>query len=212
MNPSRIYGKLLKHFGKQHWWPADSAFEVMIGAILTQQTTWLSVEKAIENLKKHGLLSPASLAGAKTGHIERLIRPTGFYKQKAGRIKAFSQYLRSRYNGSIYRLFTKRQTHKLREELLALDGIGNETADSILLYAGERLIFPIDAYTRRVSGRLGHKEDDYERLRAFFERNLPRSLAVYKEFHALLVRLAKEHCRIKPLCSGCPLGEECKRG
>ena len=154
MGLTKIYEKLLKHFGKQYWWPAETRFEVIIGAILTQQTTWKNVESAIENLKDKELLDAHSLAPAPLDHVEALIRHTGFYKQKAGRIIYFSQYLVTNYNGSLDKFFD-RPTEQIRRELLSLEGIGSETADSILLYAADRLTFPIDAYTLRLCERLG---------------------------------------------------------
>jgi len=199
---------LLKHFGKQYWWPAETRFEVIIGAILTQQTTWKNVESAIENLKNGELLEPHSLATALLNNVETLIRHTGFYRQKARRIINFSQYLVTKYKGSLDRFFNGPQ-EQIRRELLSLEGIGPETADSILLYAGNRLTFPIDAYTTRLCERLGIKELDYETLREFFESNLPRDSQIYKEFHALIDKLGKTYCKTKPQCSSCPLANDC---
>lgn len=204
MNLTKIYQKLLEHFGKQYWWPAETKFEVIIGAILTQQTTWKNVESAIENLKDKGLLDPRSLATAPLDHVEALIRQTGFYRQKAKRIVNFSKYLMTKYDGSLDKFFSK-PDEQLRKELLSLEGIGPETADSILLYAADRLTFPIDAYTIRLCKRLGVKDLKYEDLRIFFENSLPKDLEVYKEFHALIDKLGKTYCKTKPQCSACPL-------
>ena len=205
---AEIYQNLLKHFGKQYWWPAETRFEVIIGAILTQQTTWKNVELAIKNLKDRGLLDPHSLATAPLNHIEALIRHTGFYRQKARRIINFSQYLVAKYDRSLDKFFN-RPKEQIRRELLSLEGIGLETADSILLYAADKLSFPIDAYTIRLCERLGMKELQYEKLREFFENSLPRDLEVYKEFHALIDKLGKTYCKTKPQCSVCPLVNAC---
>lgn len=208
MNFLKIYKKFLEHFGTQGWWPAESKFEIILGAILTQQTTWKNVEKVIENLKNKNLLDPSKLANAKLGEIEKLIRQTGFYKQKARRLRDFSKYLVERYNGDLGKLFSK-PLNELRKELLNLSGIGYETADSILLYAGNKRIFVIDAYTKRLCERLGIKRKGYEKLRIFFEKNLPRNIGIYKEFHALIVQLGKNYCKIKPVCNKCPLNAVC---
>ena len=208
MDLTEIYQKLLKHFGKQYWWPAETRFEVIIGAILTQQTTWKNVESAIENLKDKGLLESHSLATAPLNHVEILIRHTGFYRQKARRIVNFSKFLVTKYNGSLDKFFN-RPMEQIQRELLSLEGIGHETADSILLYAANRLAFPIDAYTIRLCKRLGIKELKYETLREFFESNLPSDLEIYKEFHALIDKLGKTYCKTKSQCSACPLSNGC---
>ena len=207
MRLNKIYQKLLEHFGKQHWWPAETRFEVIIGAILIQQTNWRSVERAIENLKSKELLNPNSLATASLNQIEALIQHLNFFRQKARRINNFSKHLVKKY-GSLNKFFSK-PTEELREELLSLNGIGSETADSILLYAADRLIFPIDAYTTRLCERLGIRNLKYEELKKLFERNLPEDLEIYKEFHALIDKLGKTYCKAKPRCSGCPLTDEC---
>ena len=208
MNPIQVYQKLLRHFGKQHWWPAETRFEVIVGAILTQQTNWRSVERAIENLKIRRLLNPHSLATARLDQIEALIRHTGFYRQKARRLVNFSKYLVAKYDGSLDKLFSGPK-EQIRRELLSLKGIGPETADSILLYAAGRLTFPIDAYAIRLCKRLGIEELKYEALREFFESHLSMDLETYKEFHALIDKLGKTYCKTKPLCSDCPLVNEC---
>jgi endonuclease-3 related protein len=208
MNPFHIYKKLLKHFGKQYWWPAKTSFEVIIGAFLTQQTNWKNAEIAIENLNDKGLLNPHLLTTAPLSHVEALIRRSGFYKQKARRIINFSQYIVVKYDGSLVKFFSKPQ-EQIRRELLSLEGIGPETADSILLYVADRLYFPIDAYTFRLCERLGIKKLQYEKLREFFESNLPRNLETYKELHALIDMLGKTFCKTKPLCHACPLISEC---
>jgi endonuclease-3 related protein len=201
----RMYKKLLKYFGPQAWWPADSPFEVIVGAILTQNTNWKNVEKAIENLKKARLLSAEKILKVKSAKLEELIRPTGYFRQKARRLKEFVKYFTSRYGAKLSRM-KKRDLADLRQELLNIHGIGPETADSILLYALDKPTFVVDAYTRRIGQRLGlFKFDDYHAIKDYFERNLFRNLEIYKEFHALLVELAKNFCKTKPMCAECPL-------
>ena len=200
-----IYKSLYKSFGPQHWWPARTKFEIIVGAILTQQTTWRNVEKAIDNLRKNRLLTIKNLANAPLRKIEKLVQPTGYYREKSKRLKEISTYLLKHYQGGLKGLF-KKDTKNLREELLSLRGIGKETADSILLYAGEKLIFVVDAYTKRVFSRLGLlPSSDYDKIRMFFEDNLPKNIRIYQEFHALLVKLGKEFCKKRPLCKFCPL-------
>jgi endonuclease-3 related protein len=211
MNLVRIYQELSGCFGKQKWWPTQSKnpeFEIIIGAILTQQTKWSNVEKAIINLKMKNLLNPRNLINSRLNEIESLIKMTGFYRQKAGRIKYFSEYLVKNYNGSLDNFFNK-STEEIRKELLSLNGIGKETADSILLYAAKKLIFPVDAYTKRMCKRLGFKESEYEEIRMLFENSLPRNLEIYNEMHALIVKLGKSYCKIKPVCYECPLKDYC---
>ena len=206
MTLTQIYNRLLKHFGKQHWWPAETSFEVVVGAILTQNTSWSNVEKAICNLKAQNLLGPSRLAAASRTKIEKCVYPAGFYRQKAERLSRFARYLKKDYNGRLPALL-KQPVEKLRPELLDFNGIGPETCDSILLYAGEKLVFPIDAYTIRMCKHLELiAVKGYEELRKFFEEGIPPELEVYKEFHALIVRWAKIYCRSKkPLCDDCPL-------
>jgi len=208
MNPPQIYKKLLKHFGKQYWWPAETKFEVIIGAFLTQQTNWKNVEIAIKNLKNKEVLDPNSLSTEPLSHVETLIRQSGFYRQKARRIIKFSQYLIANYNGSLNKFFS-RPKEQIRKELLSLEGIGPETADSILLYAADKSSFPIDAYTVRLCERLGIEDVQYKKLKKFFESSLPRDLETYKEFHALIDMLGKTFCKTEPLCPTCPLTSEC---
>ncbi|MCK4245142.1 MAG: endonuclease III domain-containing protein [Candidatus Omnitrophica bacterium] len=200
-----IYKSLYNAFGPQHWWPARTKFEIIVGAILTQQTTWKNVEKAIKNLRKNRLLTIKSLADSPLRKIEESIRPAGYYREKSKRLKEISTYLLKHYQGGLKGLF-KKDIKSLREELLNLRGIGEETADSILLYAGGKRIFVIDAYTKRIFLRLGLlPAGDYDKIRMFFEDNLPRDIKIYEEFHALLVKLGKEFCKKKPLCKSCPL-------
>lgn len=192
-----IYKKLLKHFGPQNWWPADTEFEVIVGAILTQNTNWKNVEKAIANLKREKLLSAKKILEVRSLKLERLLKPSGYFRQKARRLKGFIK----EYHG---------KSRMSREELLKIKGIGPETADSILLYAFDKPTFVVDAYTRRIGQRLDlFKSDDYHEIKDFFEKNLPRDLEMYKEYHALLVELAKNYCKIKPLCKKCPINKLC---
>lgn len=205
-----IYKKLLKHFGRQHWWPAETRFEVIVGAILTQNTSWKNVEKAIKNLKKEKMLNCKKIANINIRKLEKMIQPSGFYKQKAERLKRFCKYLDESYDSDLNKFFN-RDTNVIRNELLSLNGIGNETADSILLYAGEKPIFVIDAYTKRMCERTGIvNAKKYDELQSFFEKNLPKNIEMYKEFHALIVELGKNFCRKKPGCDGCPLKAICK--
>lgn len=204
-----IYKSLYRTFGPQHWWPAKTEFEIIVGAILTQQTTWKNVEKAIKNLRKNKLLTIKSLANAPLKKIEELVQPAGYYHQKSKRLKEISTYFLRKYQGNLNNFF-KKGTKSLREELLILRGVGKETADSILLYAGEKRIFVVDAYTRRILKRANlFAENDYDKIRMFFEDNLPKDIKIYQEFHALLVKLGKEFCKKKPLCKLCPLYKLC---
>lgn len=211
-----IYKILLNTFGEQHWWPTDSKspeFEIMIGAILTQQSTWKNVEDAIKNLKRKNFLTPERLAFADQAEIEEIIRSTGFYKQKARRIMDFSKYIQEKYSGDIGLMFAK-DRDDLRNELLSLKGIGKETADSIVLYAAHKPIFVIDAYTYRIFSRIGMitGKEKYDELREKIEKEIRPNEKIYNEFHALLVQHAKTICKTKPLCGECPLLENCKFG
>ncbi len=197
---------MFKAFGPQHWWPGDTPFEIIIGAILTQNTNWQNVEKAINNIKKAGLLHPGILLANKN-RIPQLIRPSGFYKLKSKRLINFLEYFIEKYNGKISN-FDDRDTDSLRREFLNISGIGPETADSILLYALDRPVFVVDAYTRRIFSRhkLLRADDDYDTIKKFFQDNLPEDVRVYNEYHALIVRLAKKYCKKnEPLCDTCPV-------
>ncbi|HIC92698.1 MAG TPA: endonuclease III domain-containing protein [Anaerolineae bacterium] len=200
-----VYQRLLNRFGPQGWWPAETPFEVIVGAILTQQTAWANVEKAIQNLKRQGLLDVHALATSSLGRIEECVRCTGFYRQKAARLANVSRYLAEKWGGDLDRFFAQ-PLEEARKELLALKGVGFETADSVLLYAGGKPIFPVDAYTVRMCRCLGIEAKGYEELRAYFEERLPRDVELYQEFHALIVELGKNYCRKNdPRCSECPL-------
>lgn len=200
-----VYRRMLERLGRQHWWPADTPFEVCVGAILTQNTNWRNVEKAISNLKDSGLLRPDAIASIKEERLQELIRPSGFYRQKAKRLKRFCEWLVG--VGGIDSL-REWETERLREELLSIPGIGPETADSILLYAFDRPVFVVDAYTYRIFVRHGLVDEDvgYDELQELFMRNLPPDVDMFKEYHALLVEVGKRFCkRRKPDCGGCPL-------
>jgi endonuclease-3 related protein len=207
-----LYNKLLSSFGPQNWWPADSPFEVMVGAILTQQTNWKNVELAIDNLKKAKKLSPRAILNTPTPTLQKLIRSSGYYRQKAKKLKVFCRFFMEEFNGDIKKMH-RSQNVELRTQLLSLWGVGHETADSILLYALNKPVFVIDAYTIRIGERVGlFKSEGYEHVREYFESNLKRSVPLYKEYHALLVELGKRHCKTKPVCEGCPIKKLCDFG
>jgi endonuclease-3 related protein len=201
-----IYDTLLSFFGEQGWWPADTPFEVVVGAVLTQNTAWGNVEQAIGNLKAKGVLTPRGLQDIDELHLAGLIRPAGYYNVKAKRLKSLMSFLFREYRGDLTAMFTE-PLSTLRAKLLAVNGIGPETADSILLYAGEQPIFVIDAYTKRILSRHDMITDGatYEDVQDLFMQSLPRDVALYKEYHALLVRLAKTFCKTEPRCAGCPM-------
>ena len=204
---SSIYNRLYKFYGPQGWWPGRSRLEVIIGAILTQNTAWANVEKAIKNLKSEGLLSsPSRLHKVNTKKLAHLIRPAGYYNVKSKRLKNFTTFLIAEYKGEINRM-AKVPTHRLRSELLSINGVGPETCDSILLYAFNRPVFVVDAYTRRIFSRHGFigNGSTYEFIQAYFMNNLPSEEKKFNEYHALLVRVAKEHCKARPICDNCPL-------
>jgi len=201
-----IYNSLFKSFGKQHWWPGDSDFEVVIGAILTQNTNWSNVEKAIKNLKAAKVLTPKKFHEIKIGKLAELIKPSGYFNIKARRLKNFIEWLFLEYNGSLTKLFML-NCSTLREQLLSVNGIGRETADSIILYAAEKPSFVVDAYTKRVLVRHGliTEDYDYDEVKAVFEENLPEKVTLYNEFHALIVMVGKYYCKPKMQCEECPL-------
>ncbi|PLX96723.1 MAG: endonuclease [Desulfuromonas sp.] len=206
----QIYHKLFTHYGPRDWWPAESPFEVAVGAILTQNTNWSNVEKAIVNLKAAAVLSSPAICALERGRLEELIRPSGFFRQKAERLQLFTNHLRDHYAHDLQGLL-QRSLNTARAELLALKGVGPETADSILLYAGERPSFVVDAYTGRLFGRLGllSGSENYMQIRALFMTGLPTEVPLYNEYHALIVAHCKEFCRKKPRCTGCPLTAIC---
>lgn len=204
-----IYKKLYSHFGPQYWWPAKSSFEVMIGAILTQNTNWSNVEKAINNLHKNKLLSARRLNKLSCGKISGFITPAGYYNVKAKRIKEFLRFLFKVYKGGINKMLLA-DTYVLRGQLLSVNGIGPETADSILLYALNRPVFVIDAYTKRMLIRHSFVNQDvsYEQAQELFMKALMPDARLFNEYHALLVKLAKEYClKNKPKCELCPINK-----
>lgn len=223
----KTYHKLLDVFGSQNWWPMEGGFEpkeweVCLGAILTQNTNWKNVERALENLKKRNIISPLDIIKIGKEKLAGLIKPSGYYNQKAIRLKGFADFVLG-FGG--FRQFSKGVS---REDLLKVRGIGPETCDSILLYALGRPYFVVDAYTRRVFFRLGILKEpesltaknnrkkpssgnlDYEKIRMFFEKEIPKDTSLYREYHALIVELGKRFCRNEPLCRGCPLKKICK--
>lgn len=224
-----IYNELLKKSNPQGWWPltikgfrpkhhsgrpktAKHKFEIIIGAILTQNTNWKNVEKALYNLSKNNLIDVKKINNIKKEKLAGLIRPSGYYNQKAKKLKVFSDFLIKNYNGNLD-LFFKNNLRKLREELLSINGIGPETADSIILYAAEKPIFVIDAYTKRIYSRIFNlkKEIKYQELQEIFESNLKKDAKLFNEYHALLVELGKNHCKARnPLCTECPINKLCK--
>jgi endonuclease-3 related protein len=206
-----IHHRMLDRFGPQHWWPADGPFEIIIGAILTQSAAWGNVEKAIDNLRAAEALSPARLRKLTTARLAKLVHPCGYYNAKALKLKSFAFWLGNHYNDDLNRLFAN-DTDDLRQQLLSVHGIGQETADSILLYAAGKPIFVIDAYTRRILSRIGlvPEKDSYTGYQAFFMEHLSPDAAMFNEYHALLVRLGKDFCRRRPLCPQCCLSDICQ--
>ena len=231
----QYYSALLSRYGPQNWWPARSRFEVIVGAYLTQNTNWSNVEKAVLNLRRARTLSVTAMRAIPLGELETLVRPSGYFRQKARNLKTFIAFLDRQYSGSLSRMFAG-PTTKLRAELLALNGVGPETANSILLYAGNHPVFVVDAYTRRVLLRHGiiKEKTGYEEIRAMIEQAISSSEAEsliaknvvseprhpvsrmsssvrsvlaqhYNELHALIVRVGNHYCRAKPICEGCPL-------
>lgn len=202
----RYFDLLFDRFGTQSWWPAKSRFEVIVGAILTQNTNWTNVEKAISRLKEAGCLTPSAMHQAETGTLAGHIRPAGYFNIKAKRLKHFTTHLFANHDGSLKKMLGRRDG--LRDELLSINGIGPETADSIMLYAGYHPEFVVDAYTKRIFSRHGFIDEkaSYDETKALFTTSLPGDAALFNEYHALIVRVAKEHCtKNDPGCSGCPL-------
>ncbi|HBO84515.1 MAG: endonuclease [Deltaproteobacteria bacterium GWC2_42_11] len=203
----KTYKKLFKAFSRQYWWPGRTQFEIIVGAILTQNTAWTNVEKAIKNLKKAKVLYPRKMHDLSERELAKLIRPAGYFNIKAKRLKHFLNYLFDKYSGRLDKLFKKR-TDKLRRELLLVNGVGMETADSILLYAGSHPIFVVDTYTKRILSRhmIISEDANYDEIQDIFMKNLPHDVKIFNEYHALFVKLGKDFCRNrKPLCSKCPM-------
>jgi len=203
-----MFQRLLSHFGPQNWWPAETPLEVMIGAILTQNTNWVNVEKAISNLKDEQLISLERLVSLPTAHLAEAIRPAGYYNIKAKRLKNLLTFIADTYDGDLVRFFNE-ETDVIREALLSVNGVGHETADSIVLYAAKRPLFVVDAYTHRILSRhnMAPQEASYHDIQSLFMDHLPEDVSLYNEFHALIVLAGKEYCRKKPLCPDCPLNQ-----
>jgi len=212
MNPSRalieIYDLLYDRYGPQYWWPGETRDEIIIGAILTQNTNWKNVEKAIENLKSKNLLTLTALRNAEIKEIAQCIRPSGYYNQKTTRLQEIAKFFHENGLQSLGAL----SIANMRKELITLKGIGPETADSILLYAFEKPVFVIDTYTTRIFQRLGFFPDgiSYDEAQNFFMQNLQENIELFNEFHALFVRHAKEYCQKNPYCAKCVLLKKCK--
>ncbi len=212
--PTPHSGELLRYYevmsgalGPMHWWPAKTPFEVIVGAILTQSTAWGNVERAIHNLEEARMLTPSAMLRVRTARLAALVRPSGYFRQKAKKLKAFVRFLHQEYRGSLTRMF-QTPTSELREKLLAVHGIGPETADSILLYAGNHPVFVVDAYTHRIFGRHGITDGkpNYEKVRELIENSIPRQPKLFNEYHALIVNIGKTWCRKSvPRCGECPL-------
>ena len=207
-----IYQRLLARYGAQGWWPAESPFEVMVGAVLTQATSWTNVEMAIANLRDADALSPRAVREMDAARLEALIKPSGFFRVKARRLRALCEFVGARFADDIDAM-AREPAESLRREILAVDGVGEETADDILLYALGFPIFVVDAYARRLFHRLGASEEDarYADLQRMFHDALPRDAALFNEYHALIVRHAIAKCRKRaPLCESCPLSDACQ--
>lgn len=205
-----IYKRLLDTFGQQGWWPAESDFEMCVGAILTQSTAWVNVEKAIANMKREGALDPTVIERTPEEELSEIIRPSGYFNAKARKLKEFCRYLNHYHGGSLVSLFHVKLP-ELREELLSIWGIGPETADSMILYGARQPVFVVDSYTRRICARLGltPPQAGYSQLQRFFMDRLPPDVPLYQEYHALIVALGKDICRPTPACSRCPLDDLC---
>ena len=210
-----LHDALLEHFGPQDWWPGETPFEVMVGAVLTQNTAWTNVERAIAALKAGDALSVTAILSLPDAALANLIRPAGYFNVKARRLKALCQFL---HNSGVAdapeRLAAQAALPELRERLLAVHGVGEETADSILLYALDQPSFVVDTYTRRSFTRLGllTGNESYATIQTRFHTELPTDRALFNEFHALIVALGKHYCRPKPRCAGCPLLTRCPHG
>ena len=208
-----IYRALFRAYGPQHWWPGDTPFEVLVGAVLTQNTSWTNVEKAIANLKRERVLTFSRMLNVAPGKLALLIRSSGYFNIKTKRLRNLLSFIHTSYSGSLVRMFSA-DPARLRQQLLEVNGIGQETADSILLYAGEKPFFVADAYTKRVFSRQGLIADnaDYNTVQDLFMDNLTQNSIFYNEYHALIVKIGKDHCKKgKPLCSDCPIYPKCRK-
>ncbi|MBA4019750.1 MAG: endonuclease [Pirellula sp.] len=202
------FDRLLERYGPQHWWPGEGPFEILVGTVLVQNTNWRNVEKAIDNLREAGVLTPEKIYALDPEELGELIRPAGYYQVKTKRLRNLLRLIIDQYDGDLDTMFAGNM-HALREELLGVNGVGPETADCILLYVGNFPKFIADGYAMRVAARHGwiEFEADYHGLQDFFESRLPAEAPLYNEYHALLVKVGKEHCKTKPICTGCPLEE-----
>ncbi len=226
MQPTQLYKILYKKFGRQKWWPVDKEyhktnnsdfrFEIIVGAILTQNTAWLNVEKAIINLKKNNMLNIQKLIDTDFDYLSNIIKPSGFFNQKTKRLLTISSFLKNKFNSNLDKFFNS-EIKLIRNQLLLINGIGPETADSIILYAGNKPIFVVDAYTKRLCERIPLKTKiSYNDIQNFFEEDIIKTYGhkdlvdIYKEFHALIVKLGKDKCKKKPYCLDCPLKKQCK--
>jgi endonuclease III related protein len=210
----RVYDRLLRHFGHAGWWPGETPFEICLGAILVQNTSWKNVERALLELRRRGLLSYARLASIAPSRLAPLVRSSGYFRVKARRVRAFVDFLGAEYGGRVEAMRAE-EPGRLREKLLRVVGIGRETADSIILYAVGHPVFVVDAYTRRVFARLGWIDgrEPYDAIQRLFTELLPADAALYNDFHAQIVSLGKDVCRPVPRCRECPLDDLCpKRG
>ena len=208
-----IYGRLLERYGPQHWWPAETRFEVMVGAVLTQAVSWTNVEKAIANLKAANALSPEAIRRLPQEELAQLIYPAGYYNAKARKLKALAEYVGQRFDDDLEAI-TRVELDTLRAELMGVHGLGDETADDILLYAADKPAFVIDSHTRRVYFRLGLAPETgpYSTYSALFEGHLPADTELYGEYHALIDRHGADTCKKQPLCRRCCLLEICPTG
>ena len=227
-NINLIYSKLYSHFGPQYWWPTTKdddivpkyhkkiihnekqKLEICFGAILTQNTNWKNVEKAIVQLNKNQLININKIIKINNKKLANIIRSSGYHNQKAIKLKNFCSFLYNNYNGNIEKFF-KNNIVKIRNELLSINGIGPETADSIILYAAKKPVFVVDAYTKRIMNRIGFKENTYDELQNLFMDNLKKKENLFNEYHALLVELGKNVCKTRPLCQNCPLEKSCNK-
>lgn len=202
------YNALRARYGHRNWWPADTPFEMCVGAVLTQNTAWKNVTQAIANLKAAGALDVFAIHLMEPEELAVLIKPSGYYNIKARRLKSLVSHIVRRHRGELSSLLDL-PLGTLRKELLSVNGVGKETADSIILYAAEKPIFVVDAYTKRVLGRHGilPADSDYDEVQEFFHRHLPRDVPLFNDYHAQFVAVGKNHCKAKPSCEGCPLAD-----
>jgi len=226
MKIAEIYSELYSIYGPQHWWPVTKdnqtspryhknielnerqKLEICFGAILAQNTNWKNAEKAIINLNKNNLIDIHKIMKINDDRLAKIIKSSGYHNQKAIKLKNFSSFLFKNYSGDL-NLFFENNINKLREELLSVNGVGPETADSIMLYAAKKPIFVIDAYAKRIINRIGFKEDTYEDLQELFMGDLEKNEKLFNEYHALLVELGKNNCKKEPLCAKCPVNKMC---